>query len=257
MSSDTRNIKQQYVKHSDEKGRAYYLSSFCGEKRIIGQLTDEQIREHYRKQLVCGYGKEAIEELMRTEKKSREEILHILGKDKKEDKPMITEEQKAAMIADSANGMSYDKIAEKHGINVKTVQYHLTVARKSGLLPQSKYNPVKKKAAAESATPTEQDIPEVEQDVKTYLPKSCDRSEPVPERKAGKERRSVWFALADALKEFAENTLGAGTKVVAIYANDRTSECNIEVVTPDGKLLCFNVEEYKNLSYKPDDKESF
>ena len=56
-----------------------HIKNILGTPKVMGRLSDEQIREFYIMQKLDGYGEDAIVELMRTEKKTREEIETICG----------------------------------------------------------------------------------------------------------------------------------------------------------------------------------
>lgn len=188
--------------------------------RRMGQLTDDHIRDFYHLQARDGFAKEAIEELVRTEHKTREEIENICGIRK--DKEMIDKETKAKLIADAANGMSCKQLADKYQMSEKAVGYHLTEARKRGQIPSPK-NAAKK-------------------DALHSVPASLS-GEPA-ERCAVKN--STWYALLEALEKFALLAFGAGTAFDSCAASSEKKIARLGVLTPEGKKVQITIEEYNN-----------
>lgn len=186
-----------------------------GTPRRMGQLTDEHIRDFYDMQKRDGYAEEAIEELVRTERKPREEIEVICGVRKGE--KMIDKETKAKLIAEAVDGMSCKELADKYHMNAKTVGYHLTEARKKGLL-------------ATSQTPVRR---------KTNDKKNAEKPVELPE-----SRNSTWYALLEKLEAFALLAFGAGTEFDSCAASTEKKVARLGVFTPEGKKVQITIEEY-------------
>ena len=194
-----------------------------GVPRRMGQLTDDHIRDFYHLQARDGFAKEAIEELVRTEHKTREEIENICGI--RRDKEMIDKETKAKLIADAANGMSCKQLAEKYQMTEKAVGYHLTEARKKGQIPLPKSAAKTKKKRTIHPEPG--------------LPAGNSAEQPAA-------KNSTWFALLEALEKFALLAFGAGTAFDSCAASSEKKIARLGVLTPEGKKVQITIEEYNN-----------
>ncbi len=195
--------------------------NIMGVPRRMGQLTDEHIRDFYDMQKRDGYAEEAIEELVRTERKSREEIEVICGVRK--DEKMIDKETKAKLISDAANGMTCNQLADKYHMSAKAVGYHLTEARKKGQIPLPK-----------SAAKTKKK--------RTIHPEPGLSAGNSAEQPAAKN--STWFALLEALKPFALLAFGPTTIFDSCAASTEKKVARLGVLTPEGKKVQITIEEY-------------
>ena len=192
--------------------------NFMGIPRRMGQLTDEHIRDFYDMQKRDGYAEEAIEELVRTERKSREEIEVICGVRK--DEKMIDKETKAKLISDAADGMSCKQLADKYHMNSKAVGYHLTEARKNGQIPPPK-NAAPKKAALHSDSESPSKKPTEHYSIKS----------------------STWYALLEQLEAFALLAFGDETVVDNCTVSTENKMARLGVLTK-GKKVQITIEEY-------------
>lgn len=229
----------------------------CGPPRIVGRLTDEQIRDHYTYQARDGFGKEAIEELARTEHKTPEEIRKICGlKERKDSETMVTPEIKAAIIADARAGLTAKTIAAKCEMNEKAVEYHLCEARKRGELPPAKRSSKKHKkpepvieesrtvvANGERVTlPPDDPEPIPDKHPEAYPGQIYDE-EPEPEavQKANDRTTNVWEQLAFEVSDYLCGLLGAGTQTIAV--SYKPGKAKATVKTPDGKSFEVKIKE--------------
>ena len=183
----------------------------------------------------------------------------------KEEK-MIDEKTKVALIEGAKKGMTSGELAIKYRMTAKTVQYHLTKARKSGLLPASKKHKgearvdpapfVEKPAEAYPGQITDEDTPkydehelEFEKKIEELAAKNDARPRLLPKPDddfavgTSHKRRGSWYAMLEKLEFFAVGAFGS--EIVfdsATVSTDRKSAM-LNVLTPDGKKVRISVEE--------------
>ena len=122
---------------------------------------------------------------------------------------MITEELKAAMIAENQAGLSYGQIAIKHDMNAKTVGYHLTKWKKQSAALETPETP-----AAPETRPNQirdEETESVENDVKVFKPGNEAEMKIVPIRALS------GFAALLAMQEFV-NAIAEGAEIVEAAA---------------------------------------
>lgn len=180
----------------------------------MGRLSDEQIREFYIMQKLDGYGEDAIVELMRTEKKTREEIELICGI-RQEDNNLITPEIKAAILADAEKGMSYGQLAIKYKMDAKTVGYHVAKAKKQGVIPSTVYTKKVKE-------------PE---------------SEPELVSPASTAEDVCYYAMSYRLEKFATEVFGTGLSFISGRSSDIEKMAELEFITSQGKRVKLSIAE--------------
>lgn len=115
------------------------VSGYLGKKAFHGELTDAQIADFYVRQACDGYGRQAIEELIRTEHKTPAEVLDILHsrgvakKFKEEDFSMGNQvydpQVKERVISERLKGISAKQIAGETGLSSKQVENIYTAHR--------------------------------------------------------------------------------------------------------------------------------
>lgn len=193
--------------------KGQHINNILGTPKVMGRLSDEHIRDFYIMQKLDGFGKEAVIELMRTENKTREEIETICGI-RQEDNNLITPEIKAAILADAEKGMTAEQIACKYHMNVKTVGYHITKARKQGAVPS--LTQIRESKPADSIKEEE------------------------PIRPA---EEISWYAMSSRLEMFAEETFGHGLRFVCGKSSDPERSAELEFITPQGKKVKIIIEE--------------
>ena len=170
----------------------------------MGSLTDEQIREFYYRQAADGFGEDALRELERSEKKTRAQILKIIGL---KERKMITEETKQKIIELSTQGMGAGQIAAKLNLGEKAVGYHLTCLRKAGKIPPAKQ--------AEKA----------------------EKPAPVKEPKAAPAEEINWYSMSARLEMFALELFGEGVRFVRGMSSQEDAQAAITIMTPNGEKV--------------------
>ena len=177
-------------------------------------LTDEQIREFYFRQAADGFGEDALRELERSEKKTRAEILKIIGL---KERKMITEETKQKIIELSIQGMGAGQIAAKLNLGEKAVGYHLTCLRKAGKIPPAKQ--------AEKA----------------------EKPAPVKEPKAAPAEEISWYSMSARLEMFAMELFGEDVRFESGRSSQKNKYAEITLTMPGGKKIQLGINDVTGL----------
>lgn len=178
-------------------------------------------------------------------------IRNAVYKHRKEEKEMITPEEKAAMIEAYESGMTSGQIAIKFNRNASTVSTNLTNWKKQGLIADKEVPEEDKKAAIapeEAALPDpaetvrkleEAGVEPVECDgTKIYAMKGVDFPVELCEAKLPE----LWDDIACEIADFAAGILGAGTRPISRSSNEEMQYASVRLRTPDGKKVKIKME---------------
>lgn len=178
-------------------------------------------------------------------------IRNAVYKHRKEEKEMITPEEKAAMIEAYESGMTSGQIAIKFNKNASTVSSNLTNWKKQGLinektetvLEEAAIVPEKKVVLPDPAETVrkleEAGVEPVGCDgTKIYTMKGVDFPVELGEAK----RSELWDDIACEIADFAAGILGAGTRPISRYSNEEMQYASVKLRTPDGKKVKIKME---------------
>ena len=236
--------------------------------------TDREIAEYMK--YYAGRGNKelqwAIENLAKVEGKTPAEIREICErkatkKPKAEKKPkneggrpmLPRDEIRAELLA----GGTLFSVAEKLGISSTTVGRIRLEMVKEGLLKPGRPYPGRKKDRQPEAYPGQisDDEPEIEDDVKAYVPgeNKTEPKEPTaseckkipykkpeiikaPPQKEPEQPETVWKALSEQMCDFAVGTFGKGTRITAMFWDEDERIANVSLKTADGRLIRITTE---------------
>lgn len=222
--------------------------------------TDKQIADYMK--YYAGRGNKelqwALENLAKVEGKTPAEIREICEREatkkpKAEKKPrneggrpMIPRDEiRAELLA----GGTLCSVAEKLGISSTTVGRIRLEMVKEGLLKAGRPYPGRKKDKQPEAYPGQinDDEPEIEDDVKAYVPGEI-RTEPkeptASECKKPEIIEPPFVPLSKALSicDFAVGTFGAGTRTTSVFWDEDSGIVNATFLTADGRLIRITME---------------
>ena len=167
-------------------------------------------------------------------------IRNAVYKHRKEEKEMITPEEKAAMIEAYESGMTSGQIAIKFSKNASTVSSNLINWKKQGLIKE-KTETVPEEAASvpEEASIAEAGAEPVGCDgTKIYTMKGVD----FPVELCEAKRPELWDDIACEIADFAAGILGAGTRPISRSSNEEMQYASVKLRTPDGKKVKIKME---------------
>ena len=178
-------------------------------------------------------------------------IRNAVYKHRKEEKEMITPEEKAAMIEAYESGMTSGQIAIKFNKNASTVSSNLTNWKKQGLI-----NEKTETVPEEAAIVPEKEVvlPDPAETVRKLEeagvePVECDgtriyamKSVEFPVELCEAKRPELWDDIACEIADFAAGILGAGTKAIARTSNEELQYASVKLRTPDGKKVKIKME---------------
>lgn len=128
---------------------------------------------------------------------------------------MITEEQKEQIIELGKKNLTGGQIAIKLGIKKSTCDYHLTSARKEGIIPPAKNSPKK---------------------VKTEKPEA---EKPVEKEKLKYE----WYTMPTAFEGFALAVFGKGSRFISSKSDNTHKIANLVLTTARGETIKLSAED--------------
>lgn len=212
--------------------------------------TDKQIADYMK--YYAGRGNKelqwALENLAKVEGKTPAEIREICEREatkkpKAEKKPrneggrpmLPRDEIRAELLA----GGTLMSVSEKLGVSHSTVGRERLLMVKEGLLKAGRPYPGKKKDRQPEAYPGQisDDEPEIEDDVKAYVPGEI-RTEP----KEPTQPETPWKALSEQMCDFAVGTFGKGTRITAMFWDEDERIANVSLKTDDGRLIRITME---------------
>lgn len=178
-------------------------------------------------------------------------IRNALYMRRKEEKEMITPEEKAAMIEAYESGMTSGQIAIKFSKNASTVSSNLTNWKKQGLIADKEVPEEDKKAAI---APEEAALPDPAETVRKLEeagaePVECDGTKiyamkgvEFPVELCEAKRPELWDDIACEIADFASGILGAGTRPISRSFNEEMQYASVKLRTPDGKKVKIKME---------------
>ena len=233
--------------------------------------TDKQIADYMK--YYAGRGNKelqwALDNLAKVEGKTPAEIREICEREatkkpKAEKKPkneggrpmLPREEIRAELLA----GGTLCSVAEKLGISSTTVGRIRLEMEKECLLKPGRPYPGRKKDKQPEAYPGQisDDEPEIEDDVKAYVPgeikaeppaaSECKKPIPykkpeiieAPPQKEPEQPETPWKALYEQICDFVVGTFGKGTRITSVYWCEKESIANVS--TADGHLIRITME---------------
>ena len=224
--------------------------------------TDKQIADYMK--YYAGRGNKelqwALENLAKVEGKTPAEIREICEREatkkpKAEKKPrneggrpmLPRDEIRAELLA----GGTLMSVSEKLGVSHSTVGRERLLMVKEGLLKAGRPYPGRKKDKQPEAYPGQinDDEPEIEDDVKAYVPGEikAEPKEPTaseckkPEEPTQPE--TPWKALSEQMCDFAVGTFGGGTRITSVFWSEDDSSATVCMKTPDDRIIQITMEE--------------
>lgn len=179
-------------------------------------------------------------------------IRNAVYKHRKEEKEMITPEEKAAMIEAYESGMTSGQIAIKFKKNASTVSSNLTNWKKQGLI-----NEKTETVPEEAAIVPEKEVvfPDSDETVRKLQeagaePVECDgtriydamKGVDFPVELCESHRPELWDDIACEIADFAAGILGAGTRPISRASNEEMQYASVMLRTPDGKKVKIKME---------------
>lgn len=185
-------------------------------------------------------------------------IRNAVYKHRKEEKEMITPEEKAAMIEAYESGMTSGQIAIKFNKNASTVSSNLINWKKQGLINE-KTETVPEEAAIvpeKAAIVPEKEVvlPDPAETVRKLEeagaePVGCDGTKiytmkgvDFPVEICESKRPELWDDIACEIADFAAGILGAGTRPISRSSNEEMQYASVKLRTPDGKKVKIKME---------------